>query len=170
MAQISNIPKNKGDAVKTIDLSVDAIKHCSYIFGLWEAQSKETASDGSEYTPVVEVQAPEATPETLRVVAELFKLHEKEDLPPEVEKNLSIEISKEDTSILESIKSTELPGLIKTIEFLQSRLLLNIVCKFVAKNTFNKSEKEYQEYFGIFRDITEKDIEEVKAKYPDLFK
>jgi len=170
MAQISNIPKNKDDEVKAIKLSVDAVKHCRYVFGLWDAQSKETTSDGSEFVPLVELQAPEATPEVLRVVEELFKLHEKEEIPSEDEKSISIELSEEDNKILESIKSTEMVGLIKTIEFLQSRLLQNIVCKFVAKKTFNKSEKEYQEYFGIIREITEDDIKEVKDKYPTLFK
>lgn len=100
-----------------------------------------------------------------------FLEHHQND--PEVgegwENEKSRELTDWDKTNLTPIVGMKLVDLLKASNFISCQMMLNAVATYVGQVLAPKNEKEVQEYFGVFREFTKEEEEQVKAKYPVPF-
>lgn len=136
-----------------------AIKYCAYIKGLLDL-----APDSD-----LEIPVPDADAAAIRFICEFFEEHQNdEDLPEGWEKLPPRQPTQWDKEHLEPFVGMQLTKLAKAVSFLGSKLILNTVTLRIGQILITKNKQEIQEYFGIFREFTEEETAQVKARYPNI--
>jgi hypothetical protein len=142
-----------------IEFPLTGVPHCSYIKGLLDA-----APDGDAL-----VEVPHSDEIILKFICGFLDVH-KDDAPVEEgwEKLKPRELTQWDKDNLLPISKLPLINLLKAFNFLGCQLGLNAASTYVGQVLITKTEKEVQEYFGVFREFTKEEEEMVKAKYPGI--
>lgn len=139
------------------DLPAGAVPHCSYIKGLLEA-----APDGD-----AEIEVGHTDETLIKFMCSFLDQH-KDDAPVEEgwEKQKPRELSQWDKDNLVPITRIALVNLMKAFNFIGCQIGLNATATYVGQVLVTKSEKEVMDYFGVYREFTKEEEEQVKAKYP----
>lgn len=141
-------------------LPPDSIKHCAYIKGILEG-----APEGE-----VEIEVPETDHTLINFMIEFLKEHANdEEVTEGWEKEKPRPLTGSDKELLEPIVGKPLIYLLKASNFIGCQLMLNAVSTYVASVLVTKDVAEVQQYFGVFREFTKEEEEQVKAKYPVPF-
>lgn len=158
MSRIINFKAQNVDHISTI--VPDAVKHCNYVKGILEA------SDENEVT----VEIPHSDPKIIDFMADFLEKHkDDEEVTDGWEKQKPRALTPEDKEGLQKFVGLELVNLLKAANFIGSQLMLNAVATYVGQVLVTKNEQEVQAYFGVQREFTKEEEEQVKAKYPVPF-
>jgi hypothetical protein len=142
------------------DFPSDAIKHASYIKGLVEAAPEGDA----------ELEVPHANEALVNVIVQFAEAHNAdEEVTEEWIKQKPRELTEGDKALFTPIVGIQLVNLLKAANFIGFQMLLNAAATYVGQILVTKNEKEVQEYFGVFREFTKEEEDQVKAKYPVPF-
>jgi hypothetical protein len=133
-----------------------AIKHCSYVKGLLEAAPDSDAT----------IDVPHADAKSIDFLVGFLEQHkDDEEVLEGWEKQKPRELTPWDKAALGEFVGIPLVSLLKASNFLGSQMMLNAVARYVGEILVTKNEKEVQDYFGVHRDFTKDEEEQVKAKY-----
>lgn len=142
------------------ELPAGAIKHCNYVAAMIEAVPDSDA----------DILVPHTDHKLIKFICAFLEQHkDDEEVGEGWEKKKPRELTEWDKTNLEPIVGIPLVDLMKASNFLGSQLMLNAVATYVGTILVTKNEKEVQEYFGVFREFTKEEEEQVKAKYPSPF-
>ena len=142
------------------DLPPGAIPHCSYIKGLLEAAPDGDAEIITEHSDEILIKW---------ICAFLDRHKDDEPVLEGWEKSKPRELTQADKDSLLPIVGIALVNLLKACNFLGSQIALNAVATYVGQVLVTKNEKEVQEYFGVFREFTPAEEQQVREKYPVPF-
>jgi len=142
------------------EFPADAVKHASYVKGLLEA-----APDSDS-----ELEVPHANEAVINVIVAFAEAHKAdEEVTEEWTKQKPRELTEGDKALFIPIVGMQLVNLLKATNFLGFQMLLNAAATYTGQVLVTKNEKEVQEYFGVFREFTKEEEDQVKAKYPVPF-
>lgn len=144
-----------------------AVQHCNYIQGLLKAV-EDTPVDPNAPPEVIEV--PHADEQTIKFICGFLEAHQNDEPVKEGwEKEKPRELTAQDKAEFTPIVGMALVGLLKATNFLGCQMALNATATYVGQIIVTKNEQEVQDYFGVYREFTKEEEEQVKAKYPVPF-
>ncbi len=142
------------------ELPPGAIKHCHYISGMIDAVPDSCA----------DILVPHTDHLLIKFICAFLQEHQDdEEVADDWAKKKPRELTEWDKTNLEPIVGIPLVDLLKASSFLGCQLMLNAVATYVGSILVTKNEKEVQDYFGVYREFTKEEEEQVKAKYPQPF-